>query len=77
MVGSPSLWPLRCDPRTPPLPNDIRRHVAARLTAVSGSGQLVDGVRTQLETHVPVARTHAEALVERVREAGKTSEVGQ
>lgn len=40
-------------------------------------GEVSDHVRTQLETHGPVARTHAEALVERVREAGKTSEVGQ
>ena len=39
--------------------------------------EVSDHVRTHLETHVPVARTHAEALVERVREAGKTSEVGQ
>lgn len=36
-----------------------------------------DQVRTQLETHLPVARTHAEALIERVRDSGKDSEVGQ
>lgn len=35
--------------------------------------ELSDQVRTQLETHGPVAKTHVEALVERVRDAGKAS----